>query len=580
VIATKTEGVSVKSARGASQLFHLANAGKIILIFLILSLAFCACRPTDIETLPAPTVEKPPPRPSTTFTTLHQLAVDQFDQGATEWTAFAQDGAVSEVNPSPDGGLQWSVELAPELVAGLTRNWSNLAEADGLTITLTSLDRAALLILGVQEVDGSAYSVVLPLEQGEQTQYVVAYEEFGLQAESEDENGRLDPEQLISLGLIDFTGFIASPNPNRVIFEEIIVWEGELDRSNATCAIPERVEKPKDFRIGVDANFVPIGEEQGYGFWVGEARVDPLELLAVNGANAFRLRLFFGEKGESKLDYVTELAKRAEQVGLKPYLILFLSDDWADVNKQPAPAVWANLTLEERAEAIHQYTRETVEHLIQEGITLDFYEIGNEIDHGIAGVFADTKHPRDPQTLRGSIWLDEARLIKAAIEGVRSADPEGKILLHIATSWSPDFASAFFQAMIEQGVNYDYVGLSFYPSAFGPLAANQFCKTLDRLAVEIGKPIIIAETAYPAEPPTGGLFNDWRRSIYGYPLTPEGQAQWLADFLAAMWSRVDVLGVYIFSPAFWFSGELWGPLALFDHEGQARPAVGSLNLDP
>jgi arabinogalactan endo-1,4-beta-galactosidase len=313
---------------------------------------------------------------------------------------------------------------------------------------------------------------------------------------------------------------------------------------------------------------------------VGDDRVDPLELFAANGANAFRLRLFVGEKGESKLDFATEVAKRVTPIGLKPYLILFLSDDWADVNKQPAPAEWAGLTLEERAEAIRKYSNETVQHFIDQGITMDFYEIGNEIDYGIAGVFADTKHPRDLHTLRQTIWVDEAFLIKAAIEGVRMADPEAKILLHIATSWSPDFASAFFQAMTDLGVDYDYTGLSYYPSVFGSPSAIQFCVTLDRLSAEVGKPIIIAETAYPAEPPTGGLFNDWRRSVYGYPLTPEGQAWWLMDFLETMRGRKDVLGVYLFSPGFWFSGELWGPFALFGNDGMARPAVASLKHGP
>jgi arabinogalactan endo-1,4-beta-galactosidase len=566
-----------------AKLFHSTSKSNLILSFVILSLGTFSCTlatPTEVETVPAPTIQKPPPRPTIEASPLQPLAVERFDQGLSEWIAFAQDGAASEVSLSPDGGLLWSVELGPELIAVVTREWSTLTEADGLTFTLTSLDRATVLIAGVQEADGSSYGLVLPLDRGVTSQYTVALEEFGLQADSEDENDRLDPKQLISLALVDFTSYIASPKPNRVLIEEIVIWEGAPDRSNVTCASPEPISEPTGFRIGVDANFVPLGEEQGLGFWVGEARVDPLELLAANGANAFRLRLFFGEKGESKLDYVTELAKRAEQVGLDPYLILFLSDDWADVNKQPAPAVWADLTLEERAEAIRQYAQETTAHFIEQGITLDFYEVGNEIDHGIAGVFADTKHPRDPQTLQESIWPDEALLIKAAIKGVRTADPDAKIMLHIATSWSPDFARTFFRTMIDQGVDYDYVGLSFYPSAFGPLTAVQFCKTLERLKVEVGKPIIIAETAYPAEPPTGGMFNDWRRSIYGYPLTPEGQAWWLADFLAGMRSREDVLGVYIFSPAFWFSGELWAPFALFDQEGRARPAVGSLNLDP
>lgn len=562
---------------------HIRRKGKIIKFILLLSLSLSACTPLAtpaIETVPAPLMEKLPRRTPITTASQQELAVDRFDQSAEEWVGFAQDGALSEVDQSPVGGLLWSIEVIPERIAVLNRDWSALAEADGLTIKLTSLDRAALLILGVHETDGSAYSVVLPLEHGDLTLYSVAYEEFGLLADSEDENGRLDPEQLISLSLVDFTGYISSPGPNRVLLEEIVLWEGAPDRTNITCLILEGVEGPQGFRVGVDASFVAVGEQQGHSFWVGDDRVDPLELFAANGANAFRLRLFVGEKGESKLDFATEMAKRAVPIGLKPYLVLFLSDDWADVNKQPALAEWADLSLEERAEAIRKYSYETVQHFIEQGITMDFYEIGNEIDYGIAGVFADTKHPRDPRNLRQSIWVDEAFLIKAAIEGVRIADPEAKILLHIATSWSPDFASAFFQAMIDLGVDYDYVGLSYYPSAFGSLTAIQFCVTLDRLSAEVGKPIIIAETAYPSEPPTGGLFHDWRRPVYGYPLTPEGQAWWLMDVLEAMRDRGDVMGVYIFSPSFWFSGELWGPFALFNSEGRARPAVASLRPDP
>ena len=94
----------------------------------------------------------------------------------------------------------------------------------------------------------------------------------------------------------------------------------------------------------------------------------------------------------------------------------------------------------------------------------------------------------------------------------------------------------------------------------------------------MSKPIIIAETAYPAEPPTGGMFSDWRRSLPGYPLTLEGQAWWVADLLQGMQARGDVAGVYYFSPDFWFSGELWGPSALFDGDGKARPAVASFGV--
>ena len=128
-------------------------------------------------------------------------------------------------------------------------------------------------------------------------------------------------------------------------------------------------------------------------------------------------------------------------------------------------------------------------------------------------------------------------------------------------------------------VDYDYIGLSYYPTAFGMAATSRVCETLNILSAEIGKPLIICETAYPAEMPTGGMFEAWRYAIPGYPLTPEGQARWLSDMLEGMMQRGDVIGVYYFSPDFWFSGELWGPFALFDDQGIARPGIGSLRME-
>ena len=108
---------------------------------------------------------------------------------------------------------------------------------------------------------------------------------------------------------------------------------------------------------------------------------------------------------------------------------------------------------------------------------------------------------------------------------------------------------------------------------------SRLCRTLERLVQETGKPAIIVETAYPALPPSGGMFADWRHPLPGYPLTPQGQAWWLSDFLRMMKSHGNVFGVYVFSPDFWFSGDLWGPFALFDEKGNARPAIGSFRMD-
>ena len=567
---------------------RLALIGSLLL--LVVAVLACDLAPLP-PTGPAPTLPLVPTRTPGPAPSVELLTVERFDAGVEGWQGGAGEGAKSEVSWDPAGRLRWSVAPAPRQAAWLIHEWpapsaslrTSLADANGLTLRLTSLDRSGFLNLGLHEADGSVYNLSLYPDAGSVVTYTVDFAWFGLQRDSEDENGRLDCDQLTVLSLVDIAGFLGAPRPNRVALDEIALWQGTPEPPDLMCAGPGPATPAQAFRVGVDANFMPQGEmwflPERRGFWVGEQRVDPLELLAANGANAFRVRLWVGKEGESKLDYATDLARRVQQAGLRPYLVLFLTEDWSDVNKQPAPAAWADLPLDERAAAIRQYARETAQHFIDQGIAIDYYEIGNEIDYGICGVFADETQPHDAASLRASVWPDEARLIQAAIEGVREADPQARFLLHIATSWDPGFAVAFFQAMTDLEVEYDYVGLSHYPSAFGAVVASRLCETLDRLRAEVGKPVIIAETAYPAEPTTGGFFEEWRNPLPGYPLTPEGQAWWLTDFLAGMCARGDVLGVYYFSPGFYFSGELWGPLALFDGAGRARPAVASFAIE-
>ena len=560
--------------RPASPLWHVA-----LIPALLLAACALACQSTPTPTLaPAPRLDPIPTRAAPSSTALVPTAVEGFDAGIEGWHAWAEEGSRSEVTWNQAGKLLWTSDPAPGQATVLFHEWPALSGADGLTIRLTSLDRFAYVILGVNEADGSAYSVVLPLGAARPVEHTISFAGFGLNGNSEDENGQLDRGQIASLGLVDISGVIAAPLSNQVAVDEITLWTGEPAPADLSCGTTQ-ARPAGEFRVGIDANYVPQGEQRGESFRASSRPVDPLDLFAANGVDGFRIRLWVGNEGESKLDYATDLARRAQQAGMHPYLVLFLSDDWSDVNKQPAPAAWANLPVDERAAAIRAYARETAQHFVDQGITLDFYEIGNEIDYGISGVFADATHPRDPATLRADTWPDEAQLIQAAIDGVREADPDARFLLHIATGWDGDFAVAFFQAMTDLGVTYDYAGLSYYPTSFGPPIAAELCHTLDRLGSEIGKPIVIAETAYPAEPPTGGMFGDWRRPLPGYPLTPEGQAWWLADLLAGMRARGDVRGVYVFSPDFWFSGELWGPFALFDDQGEARPAVASFNQE-
>jgi arabinogalactan endo-1,4-beta-galactosidase len=325
--------------------------------------------------------------------------------------------------------------------------------------------------------------------------------------------------------------------------------------------------------LGVDANYAIDMEAKGARWkWNGEEK----ELFAgmqEQGARWLRVRLWTGDEGVNGKSYATKIVERATQAGLSPYLVIVLSEDWADLTKQPAPKIWEDLSLEQRVEAVRAYSRDIVAHFRQHGLASHLYEIGNEIDYGICGVFPGKQAKKKPENLSSRIWPDAAKLILACERGVKEADPEAKFLLHIAHWWDADFCIAFFQFMLAQKVQIDYVGLSYFPSSNigGSLTFEQLGEVLDRVGSTIDRPIIIPETGYPSTGDFHGQFAQWRKEVPGYPLTPDGQQHWLSDFLRFCIDNPNIAGAFYWSPE-WYGEGMWKAFALFDVDGNAKPA--------
>jgi arabinogalactan endo-1,4-beta-galactosidase len=551
----------------------------LVYVVLVLVLAMLAC---DIEGTPAPTLEWPPPTlppiPPNEDTTGQPgvqtvILEDDFNNSSTLWSAWAEEPSLASLSIFGDR-VRADVDTKPKTAALLLRRLHDLpAYADGMRLTLGVEGRPFHLVVGVKEEDGSWYHTYMALDPAEGPRTVeISFDWLQPAADSEDENSVLDHEQVTELDIVDISGYVGTVGAGAIEVREAVFWQGTATPPLTQC-VPQ--DSPStEFLVGVDANSIPEGEKGGTMWFVGDTQVDPLALFAKQGVESLRLRVWVGEDGPSKKNYAVALAQRAHNVGMQVYPVLFLSEDWSDVNKQPAPREWEGLSLEERAGVIRKYAEETVDQLLATGIEVPYYAVGNEIDYGISGVFAELDD-RDLTTLQNVTWPQTATLIQAAVEGIRQADPEALILLHIAQSVHSNFAVAFYGSMRDLGVDYDIAGLSFYPTAFGPLVVPNFCETLDRLWDELGLHIVISEFAYPGETPTSGMFGTWTNSLPGYPLTHDGQAQWLADFLASLRSRPQMIGAYYFSPAFQWSGELWGPFALFDADGRARPAIGA-----
>ena len=256
--------------------------------------------------------------------------------------------------------------------------------------------------------------------------------------------------------------------------------------------------------------------------------------------------------------------------------MLFLSDTWADMVKQPEPAIWKPLGGAEKLQAIEDYAERVVRHMAAGGLEMDTFAIGNEIDFGICGVFEEQwPHRVSIDYMRQNVWPRMVPMLKAAEAGVRKAQPRARFIVHLAQWTNPDYCIAFWRAQQEAGVQIDYPGLSYYPSSSDKPAELRFAYlrgAVARIRAALGKPVLICECAYPAAAAFGGQFSTWNHAAEGYALSPAGQARWIADFVALVRRDADFAGACYWSPE-WYGGGLWDAFGLFDGQGAARPGV-------
>jgi arabinogalactan endo-1,4-beta-galactosidase len=335
--------------------------------------------------------------------------------------------------------------------------------------------------------------------------------------------------------------------------------------------------------IGIDGNYALDMARHNKSWKDRSGPVDPFVLFAKHGCQDARIRLWVGEDGINRLNYAVETARRAQRAGLKPYLVIFLSDDWADLVKQPAPAVWKDLAPAKKLAAVEAYTERVVRHMAESGVDIDTFEIGNEIDFGICGVFEE-EWPRRVSLdfMRAEIWPRMVPILKAAEAGVLKARPKSRFILHLSQWNNVDYCISFWQTMRAAGVQFDYPGLSYFPTSAKEPEQRPFHylrAQAGRIVEALHKPVLICETGYPATADFGGQFAGWNLPAEGYPLNEGGQARWISDLAGVIRGDPNFAGVFYWSPE-WYDGGLWDAFALFDAHGVARPGARSFKPRP
>ena len=141
----------------------------------------------------------------------------------------------------------------------------------------------------------------------------------------------------------------------------------------------------------------------------------------------------------------------------------------------------------------------------------------------------------------------------------------------------------YFDHLTDAGVDYDIIGQSYYPRWHGTL--ENLRDNLRETIRRYHKDVMVVETGYPSRDvhpsPAAAKYMAW-------PMTPEGQKQFLADVIRTVKAAPDHRGIGVI---YWHpeatcipgaTGRWSRPDAnsLFDDKGHPLPAMNVLGLEP
>lgn len=317
-----------------------------------------------------------------------------------------------------------------------------------------------------------------------------------------------------------------------------------------------------------DMSYLPLIESEGTVYKHNGVAQDPIITLKNAGCNTIRIRLWQNPSdGHCGLAEVKAFALRVKQAGLKVWLSVHYSDSWADPGTQTKPALWQSMDFTTLKNTVAAYTTQ-----VMTEIQPDIIQIGNETNDGMLW----------PEGKLSSNEAQYLQLVASASTAIRSQSATTKIMLHFAGITGSDY---YFNK--GQNIDYDYIGLSYYPIWHGKnLATLQ--NTMNSLGQTHNKKVIIAETAYPF---TFG-YNDYTNNIIGlqdqiipaFSATNTGQKGFLTAIKNAVNQSSTGIG-FCYWGAEWIAfrgptatnGSSWENQALWDFNNNSLPVLDVFN---
>lgn len=277
--------------------------------------------------------------------------------------------------------------------------------------------------------------------------------------------------------------------------------------------------------------------------------------------------------------------------------------DFHDFPEIKLPGPWLSLSLAQMLPAIRLYATIMARRILATGVRVEIWDIGNEVEPGIAGVtvrplqdrYGQYQPPNGVNPAIGlmstvellkmtereridwctrHLWPNTGRILAAAADGIRSVDRKARFSTHISPLGGTTAAwpSAFYSTCKAAGFFPAMFGFSFYPggnkSFDGPNDAFELLReTSAALMKRYGRPSFIAEGGVASgkmAPPF--LFNN---PVEHFGLNEAGQYTFNRDMIAWGARSGDLAGYRPWAPDLCF-GE-WAPMSWFDrHDSIAR----------
>lgn len=329
----------------------------------------------------------------------------------------------------------------------------------------------------------------------------------------------------------------------------------------------------EDFVRGVDISSILVEEASGVVYYneAGEEQ-DIFQTLAENGVNYVRVRVWNDPYDENGNGYgggnndtaaAAKIGARAAKYGMKLCVDFHYSDFWADPAKQMCPKAWEGMTIEEKSEALYQYTKESLTQIIDAGADVGMVQIGNEINNGMSGE---------------TDWTKKRQLLQAGSKAVREVAQEKGQEIQIAVHFTEiDDKTGTFgnaQKLEEKEIDYDIFAVSYYPFWHGTI--ENLTEVLTTIANDYGKKVMVVENSYlyTTEDGDGSGNSVGEADVQPeYAANVQGQVNEIRDVCAAVAAVGEAgIGYFYWEPA-------WIPVNVYDDSATDAAEVLAKNKE-